>query len=116
MTSESGDICLQSWMKLTLFTFHLTFGRFPQNAHFNTNSLANISVQGYPISALFVLIDRTISQLTMKSVVTSSGTHFFVSLLCFLDVLIFVKLTPKMRNLKLKVQNKKIEEKKVYQT
>ena len=76
-----------------------------------TNSLSNISAQGYPILALFVLIDRTACQLTKKSVIASSGAHFLASLLFFLNVLIFVKLTPKMRNLKLKVQNNKIKEK-----
>ena len=35
LTFESGEICLQSWMKLTLFTFHVIFGRFLQNAHYN---------------------------------------------------------------------------------
>ena len=71
-----------------------------------TNSFANISAQGYPILALFVLIARTICQLTKKSVIASSGTHFF--LLFFLNALIFLKLTPKMSNLKLKVPNKKL--------
>ena len=28
LTFDSGDICLQSWMKLTLFSFHVIFGRF----------------------------------------------------------------------------------------
>ena len=80
------------------------------------NSFSNISAQGYPILALFVLIDRTTCQLTKKSVIAPSGTHFFVFLLFFLNGLIFLKLTPKMRNLKLKVQNKKIKEKYVCQT
>ena len=81
-----------------------------------TNSFANISAQGYPILALFVLIDRTTCQFTKKSVIASSGNHFFVFFLFFLTVLIFVKLTPKMRNLKLKVQNKRIKEEYVCQT
>ena len=72
-----------------------------------TNSFANISAQGYPILALFVLIDRTLCLLIKQSVTASSGTHFFVFLLFFLNVLIFLKLTPKMGNLKLKVPNKK---------
>ena len=81
-----------------------------------TNSFANISAQGYPILALFVLIDRTTCQLTNNLVIASSGTHFFVFLLFFLNVLIFLKLTPKMRNLKFKVQNEKIKEEYVCQT
>ena len=77
-----------------------------------TNSFTNISVQGYPIIALFVLIDRTTCQLTKKTVVASFGTDFVVSLLFFLNVLIFVKLTPTIkRNSKLKVQNKKLRKK-----
>ena len=76
-----------------------------------TNSIANISAQGYPILALFLLIDRTTCLLIKQSVTASSGTHFFVLLLFFLNVLIFLKLAPKMRNLKLKVPNKKIKEK-----
>ena len=79
MTSESGDICLQSSMKLTLFTFHVIFGRFIQNARFNTNSFANISAQDYPILALFVSIDRTTCLLIKQSVTASSGTHFLFS-------------------------------------
>ena len=75
------------------------------------NSFANISAQGYPILALFVLIDRATCQLMKTSVTASSDTHFFVCLLFFLNVLIFLKLTPKMRNLKLKVPNKKIKDK-----
>ena len=81
-----------------------------------TNSFANISAQGYPILVQFVLTDRTVFQLTKKSVIASSGTHFFVLLLFFLNVLIFLKSTPKMRNFKLKVQNKEIKEKYVCQT
>ena len=81
-----------------------------------TNSFANISAQGYPILALFVLIDRTTCLLIKQSVTASSGTHFFGFLLFFLNVLIFLELTPKMRNLKLKVPNKKAKEKQVYQT
>ena len=76
-----------------------------------TNSLASISAQGYPILALFVLIDRTTCQLMKKLVTASSGRHLLVFLLFFLNVLIFLKLTPKMRNLKLKVPNKEIKEK-----
>ena len=76
-----------------------------------TNSFANISAQGYLILALFALIDRATCQLMKKSVNASSGTHFFVFLLFFLNVLIFPKLTPKMRYLKLKVPNEKIKEK-----
>ena len=72
-----------------------------------TNSFANISVQGYPILAMFVLIDRTTCQLIRKSVTGPFGTNFCVFLLFFLNALIFLKLTPKMRNLKLKVPNKK---------
>ena len=68
-----------------------------------TNSFANISAQCYPILVLFVLIDRTTCQPTKKSVIASSDTHFFVFLLFFLTVLIFVKLTQKMCNLKFKV-------------
>ena len=59
------------------------------------NSFANISAKGYRILALFVLIDRTTCQLTKTSAIASSGTHFFVFLLFFLNVLIFLKLTPK---------------------
>ena len=81
-----------------------------------TNSFANISAQGYPILALFVLIDRTTCQPTKKSIIASSRRHFFVFLLFFLNALIFLKLTPKMRNLKFKVQNKKIKEDYVCQT
>ena len=81
-----------------------------------TNSFANISAKGYPILALFVLIDRTTSQITKKSAIASSGTYFFVFLLFFLNVLIFLKLTPKMRDLKFKVQNEKIKEEYVCQT
>ena len=77
-----------------------------------TNSFANISAQGYPILALFVFIVRSTCQLTKKSVIVSFGTHVFVaSLVFFLNVLVFVKLTPKMRKLKLKVQNKTIKKK-----
>ena len=76
-----------------------------------TNSFANISAQGYPILALFVLIDRATCQLMKTLVTASSGTHFFVFLLFFLNVLMFLKLTPKMHNLKLKVPNKNIEKK-----
>ena len=75
-----------------------------------TNSFANISAQGYPILALFVLIDRTTCQLMKKSVTASSGVHFRVFLLFFLHALNFLKLTPKMCNLKLKVPNKTITE------
>ena len=81
-----------------------------------TNSFAHISAQGYLILALSVLIDRTTCQLTKKSAIASSDTHFFVFLLFFLNVLIFLKLVPKMRNLKFKVQNKKVEEENVCQT
>ena len=63
-----------------------------------TNSFANISAQGNPILALFVLIDSSTCQLMKKSVTAFSGTHFFVFLLFLLNVLIFLKLTPKMRN------------------
>ena len=38
-----------------------------------TNSFANISSQGYPILALFVLIDRTTCQLIKKSVAAPGG-------------------------------------------
>ena len=58
-----------------------------------TNSFANISAQGYPILALFVLIDRTTCQLTNNLVIASSGTHFFIFMLFFLNGLIFLKLT-----------------------
>ena len=75
-----------------------------------TNSFANISAQGYPILALFVLIDRTTCLLIKQLVTASSGTHLFIFLLFFLNVLIFQKLTPKMCNLKLKVPNKRIKE------
>ena len=44
-----------------------------------TNSFANISAQGYPILALFVLIDRTTCQLTKKLAIASSGTYFLFS-------------------------------------
>ena len=81
-----------------------------------TNSFANISAQGYPILALFVLIDRTTCQLIKKSVIASSGSPFCVILLFFLNALIFLKLTPKMCNFKLKVENKIIKEKHVCQT
>ena len=74
-----------------------------------TNSFANISAQVYPILALFVLIDRTTGQLIKKLVTAPSDAHFCVFLLFFLNALIFLKLTPKMRNLKLKVPNKKIK-------
>ena len=80
-----------------------------------TNSFANISAQGYPILVLFVLIDRTTCQLRKWLVIASSGTHFVIFLLFFLNTLIFLKLTPKMRNLKLKVPNKKFKEKCVCQ-
>ena len=60
------------------------------------------------ILALFVLIDRTTCQLTNNSVIASSGTHFFVFLLFFLNGL--------RRNSKLTVENKKIKEKDVCQT
>ena len=74
MTSESGDICLQSWMKLTLFTFHVIFGSILQNALISTtNSFANISAQGYQILALFISTDRATCQLTKKAVIASSG-------------------------------------------
>ena len=73
-----------------------------------TNSFANISAQGYPIFALFVLIDGTTCQLTKKFMIASFGTNVFVFLLFFLNVLIFLKLTPNMRNLKLKVPNRKL--------
>ena len=79
-----------------------------------TKSFTNISVQGYLILALFSLVDRTTCQLTKKSVIASSGKHF--SLLFLLNVLIFLKLTPKMRNSKLKVPNQKIKEKYFCQT
>ena len=65
-----------------------------------TNSFANISAQGYPTLALFVLIDRTTHQPMKKSVTASSGMHFFVFLLFFVNALIFLKLSPKMSNLK----------------
>ena len=61
---------------------------------------------------LFVLIDRTTCQLIKKSVTVSSGMHSLVFLLFFLDALIFLKLTPKMRNLKLKYQIKKFRKNK----
>ena len=77
-----------------------------------TNSFANISAQGYPILALFVLIDRTTCLLIKQWVAPSSGTHFFVFLLFFLNVLIFLKLTPKIRNFKLKVPNEKLRKSK----
>ena len=76
-----------------------------------TNPFANISAQGYPILALFVLIDRATCHLMKKSVTAPSGIHFYVFLLFFLNALIFLKLKPKMRNLKLKVPNEKIKEK-----
>ena len=44
-----------------------------------TNSFANFSAQGYPILALFVLIDRTTCQLTKKLAIAASGTHFLFS-------------------------------------
>ena len=81
-----------------------------------TNSFANISAPDYPILALFVLIDRTACQFIKTPAVASFGTHFFCFLLFFLNVLIFLKLTPKMRNLKFKVPNKKIKEEHVCQT
>ena len=59
-----------------------------------TNSFANIFAQGYPNLVLFVLIGRTTCQLTKKSVIASSGTHFFC-MLSFLNALVFLKLTPK---------------------
>ena len=74
-----------------------------------TNSFANIYAQGYPILALVVLIDITTCLLIKQSVTASSGTHFFVFLLFFVNVLIFLKLTPKMRNVKSKVPKKKIK-------
>ena len=108
MTSEFGDICLQSWMKLTLFTFRVIFGRFLQNALFNNKFIhLLISLSRVIRFWLFVLNDRTTCQHTKKSAIASSGTHFFVFLLFLLNVFIFLKLTPKMRNLKFKVPNKK---------
>ena len=67
------------------------------------NSFAKISTEGYPILALLVLIDRTTCQLTEESFTASSGLHFLFS--CYLSCVhfFFLKLTPKMRNLKLKV-------------
>lgn len=49
MTSESLDIHLRNLMEPTLFTLHVIFGIMLITA---TSSLANISAQGYPISAL----------------------------------------------------------------
>ena len=54
-----------------------------------TNSFANISAQGCPILALFVLIDRNTSQDRKKLVIVSSGMHFVVFLLLFINALIF---------------------------
>ena len=70
-----------------------------------TNSFANISAQGYPILALFVLIDRTTYQLTKKLAIASSGTHLFVSCY-FLKCAYFPELTQKcvIWNLKYKIK------------
>ena len=46
-----------------------------------TNSFAKISAQDYPISGLFVLIDRSTCQLTDESFTASSGSYF-----CFLII------------------------------
>ena len=59
------------------------------------NSFANISAQGYPILALFVLIDRTTGQLIKKSVAASSGTHFFCFLVIYLKCAYFPKIDTK---------------------
>ena len=64
----------------------------------STNLFAIISAQGYQILDFFVLIDRSICQLTKMKVIASSGAHFFLSLLFILNVVIFVKLTPSMHN------------------
>ena len=60
-----------------------------------TNSFANISAQGYPILALFVLIDRATCQLMKKSVTDSSGTHFFGFLVIFLKCAYFPEIDTK---------------------
>ena len=72
-----------------------------------TTLFAKISAQCYPILALFVLIDRTTCQLTEESVTASSGSHFFCFLVIYPMCTFFLKLTPKMCNLKLKISNKK---------
>ena len=58
-----------------------------------TNSFANISAQDYPILALFVLIDRTTCQLTKKSAIASSDTHFFLAI--FLKCAYFLEIDTK---------------------
>ena len=87
LTFETRDIHLQSWMKLALLIFPVIFGRFSQNAHYSKQFVC--SAHGHPILALFVLIDRTACQFTRESVMASSGTHFFVFLIFFLNALIF---------------------------
>ena len=77
-----------------------------------TNSFANISNLGYLILALFVLIDRTTCLLIKQSVTASSGTHFFFFLVIFLKCAYFPEIDTKMRNLKLKVPNKKVKKSK----
>ena len=57
-----------------------------------TNSIANISAQGYPILALFVLIDRATCQLMKKSITASSGTHFFGFLVIFVKCAYFPEI------------------------
>ena len=60
-----------------------------------TNSFANISAQGYPILALFILIDRTTCQLTNNLVIASSGTHFFCFHVIFLKWAYFPEIDSK---------------------
>ena len=35
VTSESGDIFLQSWIRMTLLTFHVIFGSFAKNTNYS---------------------------------------------------------------------------------
>ena len=76
-------------MKLTLFTFHLTIGRFLRMLITAINSFAKISTEGYPILALLVLIDRTTCQLTEESFTASSGSHVLFVFLLFITCSLF---------------------------
>ena len=60
-----------------------------------TISIADISAQGYPILALFVLIDRTTCQLTKKSAIVSSVKHYFCILVIFLKCAYFPEIDSK---------------------
>ena len=66
-------------MKLTLFIFMYYLVDFYRRLITPTNSFAKISARDYPISGLFVLIDRTTCQLTDESFTASSGSYFLFS-------------------------------------